>query len=110
MPKARADRDTDTDTKPLEGPLKWIDMTSTERHINRSIKIRRAISRFISQNEGQLFDDPKDLGNQAANYAKCGYEAAWRWLDQFTAKDQPYVITEQAAGLVIMRRPGREQA
>ena len=100
---------TDTEAG-TESPLKWIDITASERHIRRSMKIRKAISRFIAQNEGQLFDDSKDLGNQAANYAKCGYEAAWRWLDQFTAKDTPYVVTEQPSGLVIMRRPGREQA
>ena len=110
MPRTPRGTDTDTEAKDPEGPLRWIDMTSTERHINRSIKIRRAILRFIVKNEGQLFDDPKDLGNQAANYALCGYEAAWRWLDQFTAKDQPYVITEQGAGMVMMKRPGREQA
>ena len=102
------------DTQPREetaGPiLKWPDMTATERHINRSIRFRREILRWLAFNVGQPFEDLQDMANQAANQAGCASETALRWLRQLAAPGTPFEIVEQPAGWVIRRRPGREQA
>ena len=103
------DTGTDTDS-PAERVLKWIDMTATERHISRSLRIRRKIMKYLATNVGQAFEDLSDLGNQAANYAGCSSETATRWIKQFTSPGTPFILTEQPAGYVVWRRPGREEA
>jgi len=98
-----------TDTR-AESPLKWPDMTATERHISRSLRIRRQIMKFMVQNVGQAYEEPSDLANQAANAAGCASETAARWIKQFTAPGALFSLIEQPVGIVLWRNPGREQA
>ena len=86
------------------GPLKWPDMTANERHIARSIKIRRKVLAFLDMHVGEVYLDYADLANQTGNYCECSAECARRWLYQFTAPGTPYILKEQGAGLVIWRR------
>lgn len=103
------DKEANKDTKSLPvdfntGPLRWPDMTSEERHIARSLKIRRKVLAFLSIREGDCFLDLMDLANQTGNYCQCSSETAKRWIYQFTAPGTPYQLQEQQAGLVIWKR------
>lgn len=99
-------------------PLKSIDLSAEERAIARSKNIRKGILDFMQRNVGQVFEGDDlcspwdDLRGQAANWvidkhgiADCASETAGRWMKQFSRPGQPYLITHQAAGMVIMKRP-----
>ena len=90
--------------------VKSADITATEKHYSRSLRIRAKVYNFLSENEGQTFEDYSDLVSQASNWHykgkdDCDIETAKRWITKYTAKNGDFLITEQPNGLTIMRRP-----
>jgi hypothetical protein len=93
-----------------EEPFKPLlaDITATERHYSRSVKIRRAIYAFMAENVGQPFRSWEDLQGGASLAAGCGMETARRWLITFSSEGGDFFVSEQPVGLVIQRREGGE--
>lgn len=89
----------------IEAGLKTADLTSEERNRLYSRRIRRKVEKWMNLHVGELFDSMEDMHDQAANYLfKCSSTTARRWMRQAAAPGEKYVITEQAAGYVIMWR------
>lgn len=101
------ERENGTDITPLKHP----DMTATERWLNYSHSIQEGVWNFLAYSVGQTFEDRDDLADQTANSIvdKKGRHpsttTAKRWIRQLTAKNEEFQLAEQAAGIVIWRRP-----
>lgn len=87
------------------------DMSSEERFLNRSFKIKRGTREFLERNLGVLFEGTEDAASQAANYCQkflrgtpCSSITARRWIVQYTAKNAEFMVTSQPAGIIFMRR------
>jgi len=63
------------------------DRTAIETHYNRSRKIRWRIYNAMIEysKDNRSFADSADLANNIGNSAKCAYETAKRWINQYTA-------------------------
>lgn len=73
------------------------DRTAVETHYSRSRKIRTRIYSFLvdrSANSGS-FADRSDLAYQAANNAKCSYETALRWINQYTSRNGDFYLFDE---------------
>jgi len=70
------------------------DKTIVETHYNRSRKIRSRVYAYLMeaalQNRG--FDNRSSLAYQAANAAKCSYQCASSWINQYTATNGDFYI------------------
>jgi len=86
-------------------PLKD-DITSTERFINRSKKIRKGCYAFLRLQVGQTFDDLQDLADTCSNAIaqKPNPETCKRWIRALCAKNGDFELSDQPAGLVIRLR------
>ncbi len=80
------------------------DWSAEERFVNRSFKIRKLVRAWLKANTGQIFETSSLMSEICANYSKCSSVTAYRWLHQYTAPGQLWIISEQEAGLVIQER------
>jgi len=70
------------------------DRTAIETHYSRSRKIRAKVYSFLTSLSlaKSSFADRSDLANQSANHAKCSYETALRWINQYTSKNGDFYL------------------
>ena len=85
--------------------MKWKDMSSEERQREYSRRIKLKVMNWMGKHTNELFESLEDIHDEAANWLfKCSSTTARRWVRQLSARGEMYVITEQAAGYVIMLR------
>jgi hypothetical protein len=87
------------------GPLKN-DITSNERHIRRSQKIRAGVYAFLRLQVGQVFEDEQEIADMCCNSIKQkpNPETCKRWIGTLTSRNGPFELSPQPAGLVVRLR------
>ena len=81
------------------------DWSAEERFVNRSFRIRKDIKKWIGEHLGQIYSTSSELSDECAYECKCSPITAYRWLHFWSSRGAPYLIEEQAAGLVLKERP-----
>ena len=91
-------------------PLRHADITATERFLNYSRSIQQGVFDFLTRMEGQLFTSLKALAMESANNivnTKKQHPSSittQRWIEQFTAPGETFILLDQPAGIVVARR------
>lgn len=83
------------------------DVSSQERLLHYSWRIRRHTLKWLGQHEGELFDDLTQMADECANDFEpfpCHTETAKRWLRQLSRRNGLFALVSQEAGIVIWRR------
>jgi len=70
------------------------DRTAVETHYSRSKKIRKKVYAYLTDTSvaNRSFTDRSDLAYQAANAAKCSYETAMRWINQYCSGNGDFYL------------------
>jgi len=93
------------DNEELAYPL-TPDRTIVETHYNRSRKIRSRVYAFLLEtalaNRG--FDNRSSLAYQGANVAKCSYQCATSWINQYTAENGDFYIFDDDHRIAYRRQ------
>jgi hypothetical protein len=82
------------------------DVSALEVYYSRSIRIRRLIAEFLTENEGTLWSNLPELHARAANYAGCSSPTSARWIHQFTRVGAPWRLVESVDHWLLDRRDG----
>lgn len=86
------------------------DWSAEERFVNRSLKIRRKIFRWLNDHRGAFYYTREDMAADAANFARCAIATAHRWITQYSRPDQPFHIQDTDTGYVIWARADMKPA
>jgi hypothetical protein len=96
----------------LRGRLKLRDdTTSEERYINRSLKIRRLVLAWMTNNVDQSFESWEEMGGLAGNYCQrmglkdgASSTCCIRWIHQLSLTGELFRIESQPSGYIVRVR------
>jgi len=86
------------------------DWSAEERYVNRSIRIRKHVLKWLGEHVGFSYTEMMRMAEECANEFRpmpCSSITCYRWIQQFTRVNAPYRIrTDENDWYVI--RDGRE--
>ena len=78
-----------------DGTIKVVpDMSAEERFIARSLRIRKKIKSWLTQNVGERWPTLGALHRDCANYCDASMNTVSRWVYQFTGPGQEWQLIE----------------
>ena len=84
------------------------DWSAEERYVNRSIRIRKHVLKWLGEHIGFSYPEMMQMAEQCANEFKpmpCASITAYRWLQQFTRINAPFrIATDENDWYVIAAR------
>ena len=83
------------------------DWSAEERFVNRSIRIRKHVLKWMESNKGGHWVEMMQMAQECANEFKpfpCASITCYRWIQQFSAKNAPYQIRGDDSGYRLLKR------
>ena len=95
----------DMDKAWMEGKVK--DWSAEERYVNRSIRIRKHVLKWLGEHTDFAYPDMMNMAEMCANDFKpmpCASITCYRWIQQFTRINAPYRIRSDENDWYAIRR------